>query len=125
MAGGPHGSRRRMDGGGAGAFSVVTVLLMARTGNTGRDIRHAEVRPATATADALLTALEPNAPKFTKPMVANKWRWAFMMAMHFVGLVLIVGTIGLFNLRILGLGKQIPDWRAEPADPVGVGGAGD
>jgi hypothetical protein len=41
-------------------------------------------------------------------MIASKWWWAFMMSMHFVGLSLIVGAIGLLDLRILGFAKQLP-----------------
>jgi hypothetical protein len=31
-----------------------------------------------------------------------------MMDMHFVGLVLLIGTVGVLDLRMLGFAKQIP-----------------
>jgi uncharacterized membrane protein len=91
-------------------FSLATVGLMARTGNTGGEIRHLEVRSAqeSTSVDAAIARFEPAPAKFTRLMIANKWWWAFMMDLHFIGLVLLVGTIGLFNLRLLGFAKQIP-----------------
>jgi hypothetical protein len=41
-------------------------------------------------------------------ILANKWWWAFMMDMHFIGLALLVGTIGALDLRMLGFAKQLP-----------------
>src|SRR5262249_14706693 len=38
----------------------------------------------------------------------TKWMTAFMMDLHFIGLVLIVGTVGALDLRIMGVGKQMP-----------------
>ena len=91
-------------------FSLATVGLMARTGNTGGEIRHLEVRSAqeSTSVEAAIAQFEPAPAKFTRLMIANKWWWAFMMDLHFMGLVLLVGTIGLFNLRLLGFAKQIP-----------------
>ena len=95
-------------------FSVVTVGLMARTGNTGGDIRHPEVWESTTapvaegTFGSIVSVFEPNPDKFVRAMVFSKWETAFLMDLHFVGLVLIVGTIGAFDLRILGFAKQLP-----------------
>ena len=41
-------------------------------------------------------------------MIANKWWWAFMMDLHFIGLTLLIGSIGVLDLRILGFMKQLP-----------------
>ena len=101
-------------------FSVLTVVLMARTGNTGGDIRHPELRPgaeATAaepatitegTIGAFIAKFEPDPDKFSDAMTFSKWWWTFMMAAHFLGLILIVGTVGLFDIRIMGFLKQFP-----------------
>lgn len=95
-------------------FSLVTVGLMARTGNTGGDIRHPEVwenpqAPMTeGTLGSIVRVFEPNPDKFVRAMVFSKWETAFLMDLHFVGLVLIVGTIGALDLRILGFAKQLP-----------------
>lgn len=105
-------------------FSLLTMVLMARTGNTGGEIRHAEVRvdqQASAT-EALFAALEPSPPAFTNLMIESKWWWAFMMAMHFVGLVLVVGTIGLMHLRVLGFAKRLPIGPLNKLVPWGLAG---
>ncbi len=35
------------------------------------------------------------------------WAWPVGEALHFTGLVLLAGTVGLFDLRVLGLGKGV------------------
>ena len=107
-------------------FSLVTVGLMARTGNTGGEIRHLEVRSAQegTAAEATMAYFEPSPAKFTRLMVVNKWWWAFMMDLHFVGLVLLIGTIGMLNLRVLGFGKQLPIAPLNKLVPWGIAGFG-
>jgi len=95
-------------------FSVVTTVLMARSGNTGGDIRHPEIwegqaAPVTEGAvGSILHVFEPTPDKFVRAMVFSKWETAFLMDLHFIGLALIVGTIGALDLRILGFAKQLP-----------------
>ena len=107
-------------------FSFVTVALMARTGNTGGEIRHSEVRSTEerTVAEAMITYFEPSPAKFTRLMIANKWWWAFMMDLHFIGLVLLIGTIGLLNLRVLGFAKQLPIAPLHKLVPWGIAGFG-
>ena len=95
-------------------LSVVTVGLMARTGNTGGDIRHPEIgglQESTGEEGRLgvfVHTFEPEPDKISNLMVFTKWTTAFLMDLHFIGLVLIVGTIGIYNIRILGIAKQMP-----------------
>lgn len=94
-------------------LSLLTMGLMARTGNTGGDIRHPEIRPGQETVTegpmgSIIRAFEPNPTKFSLAMVDSKYWWAFMMDLHFIGLALIVGTVGLLDLRILGIAKHMP-----------------
>jgi uncharacterized membrane protein len=100
-------------------FSLLTTGLMARTGNTGGDIRHPEDRPGqamvakdgTPTEDGLgafLHMFEPTPEKFSEAVTFSKWWWTFMMILHFLGLIMIVGTVGLLDLRIMGFLKQLP-----------------
>jgi len=107
-------------------FSLATVGLMARTGNTGGEIRHSEVRSTQegTAAEAAMAYFEPSPAKFTRLMIADKWWWAFMMDLHFIGLVLLVGTIGLFNLRVLGFAKQVPIAPLNKLVPWGIAGFG-
>jgi hypothetical protein len=95
-------------------LAVIASILMGRTGNTGGDIRHPEPG-ATAGAPiaegvvgSIVHPFEPAPDGFTNLMVANKWWWAAMMVMHFVGLSLIIGVVGAINLRIIGFAKEIP-----------------
>ena len=108
-------------------FSLLTVGLMSRTGNTGGDIRHPEVRPgkeATVTEGpigAMIHVFEPDPDKFADAMTFSKWWWTFMMAAHFLGLILIVGTVGLLDIRIMGFLKQLPVAPLHRLIPVGIG----
>jgi len=38
----------------------------------------------------------------------TKWGWPMAESIHFLGLSMLVGCIGLFDLRLLGIGKRIP-----------------
>jgi hypothetical protein len=99
-------------------FSAVTTGLMTRVGTTGGDIRHPEIgfaSQARAAADgqesgvsAIVHAVEPSPRKFRDLMLLSKWWWAFMMDMHFIGLALLIGTVGILDVRLLGFAKQLP-----------------
>jgi uncharacterized membrane protein len=96
-------------------LSLMTVGLMARVGTTGGDIRHPETWPSSdiptateGTLGSVVHVFEPSPSKFTDLMTANKFWWAFMMALHFIGLVMIVGAVGALDLRMLGFAKQFP-----------------
>jgi hypothetical protein len=52
------------------------------------------------------------------------WVWPISEALHFTGLVLLVGAVGLFDLRVLGMGKGIPPaaiHRLVPLAGIGFG----
>ena len=95
-------------------FSLLAVGLMVRTGNTGGEIRHTEVRasqeatPTEGTVGSIVHFFEPTPWKFTEAMTYNKWWWAFMMDLHFLGLVLLIGSVGALDLRIMGFARQLP-----------------
>ena len=93
-------------------FSVITCGLMARVGTTGGDIRHPEiweVKDVTQETgiSALVHVFEPTPSKFTDLMLISKYWWAFMMDLHFIGLALLIGTVGILNLRVLGFEKRL------------------
>jgi uncharacterized membrane protein len=95
-------------------FSFLAVGLMARTGNTGGEISHPEVRashdatPTEGTVGSIVHLFEPTPWKFTEAMTYNKWWWAFIMDLHFLGLVLLIGSVGALDLRIMGFARQLP-----------------
>jgi len=89
-------------------FSIVTLGMMARVGNTGGDIRHTEIRSEESGLSAFVHHFEPSPVKFRDLMLISKWWWAFMMDLHFIGLTLLIGTVGILNLRMLGFAKPLP-----------------
>jgi len=58
--------------------------------------------------------------KFTRPFMNSKWGWPTTETVHFFGLSLLVGTIGMFDLRLLGIGKRIPIAALHRLVPWGV-----
>ena len=54
----------------------------------------------------------------------SKWGWPAAESVHFLGLSLLIGCIGLFDLRLLGLGKRIPIAALHRLIPWGLAGYG-
>jgi len=50
------------------------------------------------------------------------WVWPAMETLHFLGLALMVGTIGVLDLRLLGVARQLPLAPFERLVPWGVAG---
>jgi len=50
------------------------------------------------------------------------WLWPFCETLHYLGLSLLIGTVGLFDLRVLGLGRGIPIQAIHRLIPWGIGG---
>jgi len=53
-------------------------------------------------------------------VATHDWVWPVCEILHFFGMALIIGTIGLIDLRILGVGKGIPIKSLERFVPLGV-----
>jgi uncharacterized membrane protein len=93
-------------------FSAITCGLMARVGTTGGDVRHPEIWSVNDMTQetgisAFIHMFEPTPSKFTDLMLVSKYWWAFMMDLHFIGLALLIGTVGILNLRVLGFEKRL------------------
>jgi hypothetical protein len=73
---------------------------------------------------ALISHFEPDPDKFSDAMTFSKWWWTFMMAAHFIGLIMIVGTVGLLDIRIMGFLKQLPIAPLHRLIPWGLAGLG-
>jgi uncharacterized membrane protein len=58
--------------------------------------------------------------QFTKSFMNSKWGWPATESVHFLGLSLLVGTIGAFDLRLLGVAKRIPIGALHRLVPWGV-----
>ena len=48
------------------------------------------------------------------------WVWPMMETLHYFGLSLLLGTVGLFDLRVMGLAKAIPPAALHRLAPLGV-----
>lgn len=47
-------------------------------------------------------------PSLERLIAGHPWVWPLCEVAHFVGLSLLVGIVGMFDLRLLGLAKQLP-----------------
>jgi uncharacterized membrane protein len=50
----------------------------------------------------------------------TKWGWPMAESIHFLGLSMLVGCIGLFDLRLLGMAKRIPIAALHKLIPLGL-----
>ena len=57
-------------------------------------------------------------------VMRTHWGWPAAESIHFIGLSLLVGCIGVFDLRLLGLGKRIPIAALHKLIPWGLLGFG-
>jgi hypothetical protein len=55
-------------------------------------------------------------------MLGTKWAWPLCESLHFLGLSLLVGTVGMFDLRLLGVGRQIPPAQLHRLIKFGIAG---
>jgi hypothetical protein len=55
-------------------------------------------------------------------MMRTPWGWPLAESVHFIGLCLFVGTILLFDLRLLGVGRRIPIRALHKLVPWGLTG---
>jgi hypothetical protein len=40
--------------------------------------------------------------------MGTQWTWPILESLHYIGLALLFGAVGLFDLRVLGLAKEAP-----------------
>jgi hypothetical protein len=50
------------------------------------------------------------------------WVWPICESLHFVGLSLLIGTVGLFDLRLMGLARRVPMAAFHRLIPIGIAG---
>src|SRR5678815_4053003 len=68
----------------------------------------------------LVTTIQLHSPVAT--LMRTAWAWPIAESLHFLGLCLLVGTIGAFDLRLLGVGKRIPIEAMHRFIPWGIAG---
>ena len=52
----------------------------------------------------------------------SPWGWPIIESIHFLGLCLLIGTVGLFDLRLLGVANTISISELHRLVPIGVAG---
>ncbi len=104
-------------------FLVTTVAMMSITGNTGGNIRHPEIVTEKEPISALGTAGGKIVP-MVQDFVINysMWIWPVLEDLHFIGLILLVGSLGILNIRILGFLKPLPVAALHRFVPWGIAG---
>jgi len=50
------------------------------------------------------------------------WIWPLAETLHFIGLSLVIGIVGFFDLRLMGFFKRVPVSAAHEFIPFGIGG---
>ncbi len=51
-----------------------------------------------------------------------RWGWPIFESLHFLGMSLLLGTVGVFDLRLLGFARRIPIAALHRLIPIGVSG---
>lgn len=59
-----------------------------------------------------------------RDMMRTQWGWPIAESLHFIGLSMLVGTVGLFDLRLLGYARTIPAASLHRLAPYGLAGFG-
>ena len=52
----------------------------------------------------------------------SKWGWPAAESVHFIGLNLLIGTVGMFDLRMMGVARGVPMSALHRLVPFGVAG---
>lgn len=55
-------------------------------------------------------------------VLEHYWLWPVAESLHFLGLSLLIGTVGLFDLRVLGFAKSLSPAALHRLIPWGIGG---
>jgi hypothetical protein len=51
-----------------------------------------------------------------------KWGWPVFESLHFLGMSLLLGTVGVFDLRLMGFATRIPIAALHRLIPIGIAG---
>jgi hypothetical protein len=58
----------------------------------------------------------------SRAIVQYPWIWPFCEIVHFVGLSLVIGIAGFFDLRLMGFMKRVPVAAARDLMPLAIAG---
>jgi hypothetical protein len=104
-------------------LSILTAVLMAVAGVTGGDIRHPEIVKAGEASPAIATVGSGLIQSIRYFVIDySRWAWPIIEDLHFIGLILIMGTVGLLDIRVLGFLKKLPVGPLHRLLPWGIAG---
>jgi len=52
----------------------------------------------------------------------SRWAWPIFESLHFLGMSALLGTVGVFDLRLLGFARRIPIAALHRLIPIGISG---
>jgi hypothetical protein len=55
-------------------------------------------------------------------MRESRWAWPIFESLHFIGMSLLIGTVGVFDLRLLGFARRVPLSALHRVIPLGISG---
>ena len=58
----------------------------------------------------------------SRAIVSYRWIWPLFEIIHFVGLTLVIGIAGFFDLRLMGFMKRVPVYAARDLMPLAIAG---
>jgi hypothetical protein len=87
-------------------LSIVSFGVMARAANMGGEIRHPEIQAEGAAAAVNSEVLKSSS--IANFINTTNWAWPAIEALHFIGLVALIGVVMVVNLRMLGVAKKVP-----------------
>ena len=53
---------------------------------------------------------------------SSQWAWPVLESLHFFGMSLLIGTVGVFDLRLMGFARGIPYAALHRLIPIGISG---
>lgn len=106
-------------------FGLATAAFVTLAGNTGGDIRHSEIL-AQGEAPSSLATMGATMVLQLRYFVIDysRWVWPLLETAHFIGLIMLLGSVGVLSLRLLGFMKQLPVGPLHKLVPLGLLGLG-
>src|SRR5207244_10776904 len=93
-------------------FSMATAEVLVITGKSGGEIRHSEIRTSEEYPPPFVARIGSAIFSSTQrvALLPGRWggMWPVLETLHFFGLTLLFGTLGVLDLRILGFFKRLP-----------------
>ena len=60
--------------------------------------------------------------RLSRGIVYYRWIWPLCEIIHFIGLTLVIGIAGFFDVRLMGFMKRVPVYAARDLMPLAIAG---